>query len=78
MSTASPNTAAVEYLARLAETKYLIVQIMQQLAVHTKQQHKSPAHWGFVGDLGHVNEQLAYALASLGDHSALRRMGLPS
>jgi len=34
------------------------------------------ANWGFPGDLGHVSEELAYVLASLGDLSAVDAKGL--
>jgi hypothetical protein len=54
----------------------LAERIAQQLARHQKEQAAEPANWGFPGDLGHVSEELAYVLASLGDRSAVDAKGL--
>ncbi len=43
---------------------------------HKKDQAQEPANWGYPGDLGHITEELAYILASLGDRSAVDAKGL--
>jgi len=68
--------ATVAYNARHAETADILKRIAKQLAAHAKEQADLPWDWGFPGDLGHVNEELAQVLASLGDRSAVDAMGL--
>ena len=68
--------ATVAYNARHAETADLLKRIANQLATHAKEQAAEPRNWGFTGDLGHVNEELAQVLASLGDRSAVDAMGI--
>ena len=46
------------------------------MQIHEEEQRQSPRDWGFTGDLGHVSEQLANVLASLGDRSAVDAKGL--
>jgi hypothetical protein len=70
------QTAAACYAGRLAETKELLKRIEFRLQVHEGTQRQSQGDWGFPGDLGHVNEELAYVLASLGDRSAVDAKGL--
>jgi hypothetical protein len=70
------QTAAACYAERRSECQDLLKRIAQQLARHQKEQAAEPADWGFPGDLGHVNEELAYVLASLGDRSAVEAKGL--
>jgi len=70
------TTAAACYAERFEETQELLKRIARQLAAHRKLQAAEPADWGFAGDLGHVNEELAYVLASLGDRSAVEAKGL--
>jgi hypothetical protein len=70
------QTAAACYAERHAECQDLLQRIAQQLARHQKEQAAEPANWGFPGDLGHVSEELAYVLASLGDRSAVDAKGL--
>ena len=70
------QTAAACYAERHAECQDLLQRIAQQLVRHQQEQAAAPANWGFPGDLGHVNEELAYVLASLGDRSAVDAKGL--
>jgi hypothetical protein len=70
------QTAAAYYAERHAECQDLLKRIAQQLAQHQQEQAAEPADWGFAGDLGHVSEELAYVLASLGDRSAVDAKGL--
>ncbi len=70
--------ATVAYNARRAECAELLKQITKLLAQHAKEQADVAWDWGFPGDLGHVKEQLAHVLASLGDESAVKEMGLES
>jgi hypothetical protein len=70
------TTAAACYAERFAETQDLLQRIARQLAAHRNEQAAEPTDWGFPGDLGHVNEELAYVLASLGDRSAVEAKGL--
>jgi hypothetical protein len=72
----APTTAAACYGERFAETQDLLRRITRRLAAHRNEQAAEPADWGFAGDLGHVNEELAYVLASLGDRSAVEAKGL--
>ncbi|MBK9170692.1 MAG: hypothetical protein IPM24_24965 [Bryobacterales bacterium] len=73
---ATKHTAAACYAERHAEAQDLLKRIASCLAAHKKQQAAEPTHWGYAGDLGRINEQLAYVLASLGDFSACRAKGL--
>ena len=70
------QTAAACYAERHAECEKLIKQIAFQLDVHRGCQAQEPANWGHAGDLGHVTEELAYVLASLGDRSVVDQKGL--
>jgi hypothetical protein len=70
------QSAAACYAERFAETQDLLQRIARQLAAHRQQRAAEPADWGFPGDLDHVNEELAYVLASLGDRSAVEAKGL--
>ena len=70
------QTAAACYAERHAEAKELLKRIANQLERHASQQASSPENWGHASDLGSVTEQLAYALAMLGDRSAVDAKGL--
>jgi hypothetical protein len=70
------QTAAACYAERHAECEKLMKRIAFQLDVHRGCQAQEPANWGYAGDLGHVTEELAYVLASLGDRSAVDQKGL--
>ena len=70
------QTAAACYAERHAECQDLLKRIAGCLEQHQKDQAKEPANWGHPGDLGHITEQLAYVLASLGDRSAIDAKGL--
>ena len=76
MRSKQKETAAEAYAERFTECKDLLGRINKQLDVHQARQQASPKNWGFAGDLGHVIEQLAYVLASLGDRSAVDEHGL--
>lgn len=69
-------TAAECYSARHAEAQSLLKLISRRLEEHKAKQAKEPADWGYAGDLGHVNNELAYILAALGDRSAVEAKGL--
>jgi uncharacterized sporulation protein YeaH/YhbH (DUF444 family) len=64
------------YELRHLECQDLLKRIAKQLAKHQKEQAADPRNWGFPGDLGHVNEELALVLASLGDTSAVEAKGM--
>jgi hypothetical protein len=68
--------AAACYAERHAETRDLLKRIAARLEQHKQEQAKEPADWGYPGDLGHITEELAYVLASLGDRSAVDAKGL--
>jgi hypothetical protein len=70
------QTAAACYAERHAECQDLLERIASRLAQHQKDQAREPGDWGFSGDLGHITEELAYVLASLGDRSAVDAKGL--
>ena len=70
------QTAAACYAERHAECQDLLRRITSRLAQHQKDQSQEPANWGYPGDLGRISEELAYALASLGDRSAVDQKGL--
>jgi hypothetical protein len=70
------QTAAHLYAARHAEAQDLLKRIASRLAEHKQRQAARSADWGYAGDLGRINEQLAYVLADLGDTSAVDAKGL--
>jgi hypothetical protein len=70
------QTAAACYAERHAECQDLLKRIADALEQHKREQAADPANWGHAGDLGHVSEQLAHVLASLGDRSAVDQKGL--
>jgi hypothetical protein len=76
--TAKPTTqtAAACYAERHAECQDLLKRIASRLEQHQKYQAQEPANWGYPGDLGHITQELAYVLASLGDRSAVDAKGL--
>jgi hypothetical protein len=65
------QTAAACYAERLAECQDLVKRLGGALEQHRQKQAQKPTHWGYAGDLARVAEELAYALASLGDRSAV-------
>ena len=69
-ATKTKQTAADRYAERQTECKDLLKRIASQMTKHQKEQKQKPADWGYTGDLARVAEQLAYALAALGDHTA--------
>jgi hypothetical protein len=70
------QTAAACYAERHTECQDLLKRIASRLELHKKEQAQEPANWGYPGDLGHITEELAYVLASLGDRSAVDAKGL--
>ena len=70
------QTAAACYAERHTESMDLLKRIAFRLDVHRGCQTQEPANWGYAGDLGRITEELAYVLASLGDHSAVDQKGL--
>ena len=69
------QTAAC-YAERHAECKDLLKRIAGRLELHQQDQAQEPTNWGYPGDLGHITQELAYVLASLGDRSAVDAKGL--
>ena len=70
------QTAAACYAERHTECADLLKRIATRLEQHKKDQAQEPANWGYTGALGHITEELAYVLASLGDRSAVDAKGL--
>lgn len=70
------KTAAATYTERYSEAQQLLERLTAALKSHSDKQANNPKHWGYPGDLGHVTEQLAYVLASLGDRTAVDAKGL--
>jgi hypothetical protein len=75
-TTTTKQTAAAAYDERFQEAQDLLKRIANQLVDHKAEQAQSPRDWGHPGSLAHVNDQLAYVLASLGDRSAVDAKGL--
>ena len=75
MSTTT-KTASTEYSAKAAQAQDFLKRIATRLAEHQSSQAAEPRNWGYVGDLGRVNEELAQILAVLGDRSAVDEVGL--
>ena len=70
------ETAASVYKSRFSDCKNIIGKIAKALEAHKGKQMADSRNWGFAGDLDEVRKQLAYALASLGDRSAVNEHGL--
>ena len=75
-ATKTKQTAAECYADRFAECQDLLKRIGGHLEQHRQEQEQAPSHWTHAGDLGHVAQELAYVLASLGDRSAVDAKGL--
>ena len=54
----------------------LLKRIATRMAEHQARQAAEPRDWGYVGDLGHINEELAQVLAALGDRTGVDELGL--
>ena len=74
--TNTKQTAAAAYSQKNAITRDLLKRIAARLAEHQVQQGAKPQDWGFVGDLSHINEELAQVLAAFGDRSGVDEVGL--
>ena len=74
--TNSKQTAATAYSQKNVITQDLLNRIAGRLAEHQVQQAAKPRDWGFVGDLGHINEELAQVLAAFGDRSGVDELGI--
>jgi hypothetical protein len=70
------KTAAAAYSQNATTAQDLLKRIATRLAEHQARQAAQPRDWGYVGDLGHINEELAQVLAGLGDRSAVDELGL--
>ena len=70
------KTAATEYSEKAAISRDLLKRIAARLSDHQTRQAENPNDWGYVGDLGRVNEELAQVLAALGDRSGVDELGL--
>jgi len=70
------KTAAAAYSQNATTAQDLLKRIAIRLAEHEARQAAEPCDWGYVGDLGHINEELAQVLAALGDRSAVDELRL--
>ena len=70
------KTAATDYSEKAAISQDLLKRIAARLSDHQTRQATNPNDWGYVGDLGRVNEELAQVLAALGDRSGVDELGL--
>jgi hypothetical protein len=70
------KTAAAAYSQNATTAQNLLKRIATRLAEHQTRQAAEPRDWGYVGDIGHINEELAQVLAALGDRSAIDDLGL--
>ena len=70
------KTAVADYKEKAVISQDLIKRIAVRLSEHQARQAAEPGDWGYVGDLGRVNEELAQVLASLGDRSGIDELGL--
>ena len=68
------QTAHQAYQERYQEALELVTRIRRQLTTHKAQEAKEPRHWGYAGDLAHVNSELKQVLASLGEDQARREL----
>ena len=75
MSTTT-KTASTEYSVKEALAQDFLKRIATRLAEHQASQATEPKNWGYIGDLGRVNKELAQVLAVLGDRSAIDQLGL--
>jgi hypothetical protein len=74
--TNTTKTAAAAYSQKTVNAQDLLKRIATRLAEHQTRQAAEPHDWGYVGDIGHINEELAQVLASLGDRSGVDELGL--
>ena len=70
------KTAATDYSRRAAIAQDLLKRIAGRLSEHQARHAARPGDWGYAGDLGRVNEELAQVLAALGDRSGINELGL--
>ena len=70
------KTAATEYSRKAAISQDILKRIATRLSEHQTRQAARPDDWGYVGDIGRVNEELAQVLASLGDRSGVDELGI--
>ena len=70
------KTAAAAYSQNATTAQDLLKRIAIRLTEHQTRQAAEPGDWGYVGDLGHINEELAQVLAALGDRSGIDELGL--
>ena len=70
------KTAATDYSEKAAISQDLLKRLAARLSDHQTRQAANPNDWGYVGDLGRVNEELAQVLAALGDRSGVDELGL--
>jgi hypothetical protein len=61
------ETAEAAYSRKSATALDQLRRIAELLSEHQTRQEARPEDWGYVADVGRVNEELARVLASLGD-----------
>jgi len=50
--------AVREYADRVKEARLLLRRIDKGIGQHEREQKREPKNWGYVGDMGHVVEEL--------------------
>ena len=70
------KTAGTDYSEKAAISRDLLKRIAARLSDHQTRLAANPSDWGYVGDLGRGNEELAQVLAALGDRSGVDELGL--
>lgn len=70
------NRAAPVYNERRANIDEILSRIQTALTTHRNRQLVDERDWGYAGDLGLVQKDLAQVLASLGNTSAVKELGL--
>ena len=74
--TNTTKTAEAAYSQNATTAQDLLKRIATRLSEHQTRQAAQPRDWGYVGDLGHINEELAQVLAALGDRTGIDELGL--
>jgi hypothetical protein len=57
------SSAKEPYQTRFTEIETLLENLQKNLKIHAEEFEADPGNWGFIGDLGHIQEMLN----SLGD-----------
>jgi hypothetical protein len=60
------RSAAEAYKMRQANISIQLAALLDAQRTHAERAAQKPSHWGFAGDLGHVEELLARAVEAVG------------